>query len=112
MQVSVYLNIFMLDLNLVHRMLTPMFILGLSLIRISYYSLVHLHVRIMFKIYIFYWMQLAYLHDQKELLEHLEEGNVSVGMGGVLNYDHRNWVYSRIVSYPVLVLAGGDTLTV
>ncbi len=43
-------------------------------------------------------LQLAYLSDQKVLLDHFESSNVPDTFGGSLKYDHKNWVYNRLVS--------------
>ena len=58
-------------------------------------------------------VQLAYLYDQKSLVDQLE---VTTEFGGTLNYNHKIWVYNRIVRQLLAsregrregVLIGGD----
>ncbi len=42
---------------------------------------------------------MAYLPDQKSLLDQFEPSNVPDELGGSLKYDHKSWVYNRLVSF-------------
>ena len=42
----------------------------------------------------FYVTQIAYLYEQKALVDQLD---VTAEFGGTLDYNHKNWVYNRLV---------------
>ena len=50
---------------------------------------------------IYFVTQIAHLYDQKSLVEQLD---VSTDFGGTLNYNHKTWVYNRLVCQHANVL--------
>ena len=44
--------------------------------------------------YMYCVTQIAYLYEQKALVDQLD---VTTDLGGTLDYNHKNWVYNRLV---------------